>query len=309
MNFLTHLFPTGNEWVFICLQSITKLKRRLSKQVLYDAFQEANAHKFLGGSIITTILSIQGLTYSFPESEQPPVFADLSMDIRQGEFVSVIGASGCGKSTLFKTIAGLLEPTHGKIKIHSNSSSSTRLGQIAYMPQQDLLLPWRTVLDNCLLPWEIKPRFSKQQTISHIREMLSRFGLADVERAYPHELSGGMKQRVAFLRTLVAGGGAGLMLLDEPFGALDAMNKREIHRWLLELWDELDQTAMLITHDLEEALLLSDRIYLLSGGVHSELQEIVVDLPRPRHYKMNYEPRFIALREELERRLYASHTF
>ncbi|MNV91131.1 Bicarbonate transport ATP-binding protein CmpC [compost metagenome] len=87
------------------------------------------------------------------------------------------------------------------------------------------------------------------------------------------------------------------------------MTKREIHRWLLELWDELDQTAMLITHDLEEALLLSDRIYLLSGGMYSELQEIVVDLPRPRHYKMNYEPRFIALREELERRLYAAHTF
>ncbi|WHY21728.1 ABC transporter ATP-binding protein [Paenibacillus sp. G2S3] len=231
------------------------------------------------------------------------------MDISQGEFVSVIGASGCGKSTLFKTIAGLLEPTHGKIMIPSSPSASNRLGQIAYMPQQDLLLPWRTVLDNCLLPWEIKPRSNKQQTISHIREMLSRFGLADVEKAYPHELSGGMKQRVAFLRTLVAGAGGRLILLDEPFGALDAMTKREMHRWLLELWDELSQTVMLITHDLEEALLLSDRIYLLSGGVHSELQEIIVDLPRPRHYKMNYELRFIALREELERRMYATHTF
>ncbi|MEK5254289.1 ABC transporter ATP-binding protein [Paenibacillus sp. FSL F4-0125] len=232
------------------------------------------------------------------------------MDIKQGEFVAVIGASGCGKSTLFKTIAGLLEPTHGKIMIHSGRpAASTRLGQIAYMPQQDLLLPWRTVLDNCLLPWEIKPRSTKQQTISHIRDLLSRFGLVDVEKAYPHELSGGMKQRVAFLRTLVAGGGGSLMLLDEPFGALDAMTKREIHRWLLELWDELNQTVMLITHDLEEALLLSDRIYLMSGGAHSELQEIVVDLPRPRHYKMNYEPRFTALREELERRLYAAHAF
>lgn len=177
------------------------------------------------------------------------------------------------------------------------------------MPQQDLLLPWRTVLDNCLLPWEIKPRFSKQKTITQIREMLARFGLTDVEKAYPHELSGGMKQRVAFLRTLVAGGGSGLMLLDEPFGALDAMTKREIHRWLLELWGELNQTIMLITHDLEEALLLSDRIYLLSGGTHSELQEIIVDLPKPRHYKMNYEPRFIALRAELERRLHATYTF
>ncbi|MEK8206621.1 ABC transporter ATP-binding protein [Paenibacillus sp. FSL L8-0696] len=231
------------------------------------------------------------------------------MDIRQGEFVSVVGVSGCGKSTFFKTIAGLLEPTHGKIKLSTHPSTASRLGQIAYMPQQDLLLPWRTVLDNCLLPWEIKPRFSKQDTITQIREMLTRFGLADVEKAYPHELSGGMKQRVAFLRTLVAGGGSGLMLLDEPFGALDAMTKREIHRWLLELWGELNQTIMLITHDLEEALLLSDRIYLLSGGAHSELQEIVVDLPRPRHYKMNYEPRFIALREELERRLHATYTF
>ncbi|MNO41945.1 Bicarbonate transport ATP-binding protein CmpD [compost metagenome] len=231
------------------------------------------------------------------------------MEIRQREFVSVIGASGCGKSTLFKIIAGLLEPAHGKITIHTNRSASTRLGQIAYMPQQDLLLPWRTVLENCLLPWEVKPKFSKPQTISHIREMLSRFGLADVEKAYPHELSGGMKQRVAFLRTLVASGGDGLMLLDEPFGALDAMTKREIHRWLLELWDERSQTVMLITHDLEEALLLSDRIYLLSGGANSELQEIVVDLPSPRHYKMNYEPQFITLREELERRLYVAHTF
>ncbi|OMD72042.1 ABC transporter ATP-binding protein [Paenibacillus odorifer] len=259
--------------------------------------------------MITTILSIQGLTYSFPETEQPPVFAKLSMDIRQGEFVSVVGASGCGKSTFFKTVAGLLEPTHGKIKLPTLPSTASRLGQIAYMPQQDLLLPWRTVLDNCLLPWEIKPRFSKQKTITQIREMLARFGLTDVEKAYPHELSGGMKQRVAFLRTLVAGGGSGLMLLDEPFGALDAMTKREIHRWLLELWGELNQTIMLITHDLEEALLLSDRIYLLSGGTHSELQEIIVDLPKPRHYKMNYEPRFIALRAELERRLHATYTF
>lgn len=231
------------------------------------------------------------------------------MQIEQGEFISVVGASGCGKSTLFKIIAGLIEPMNGEIVIHSSPPNTSRLGQIAYMPQQDLLLPWRTVLDNCLLPWEIKPALSKKETIAHIREMLSRFGLAEVEKAYPHELSGGMKQRVAFLRTLVAEGGSGLMLLDEPFGALDAMTKREIHRWLLELWGELNQTIMLITHDLEEALLLSDRIYLMPGGECSELQEIFVELPRPRHYRMNYEPRFILLREELERRLNATYTF
>jgi putative hydroxymethylpyrimidine transport system ATP-binding protein len=230
------------------------------------------------------------------------------MKIEQGEFVSVIGASGCGKSTLFKTIVGLLEPTHGVIVMHENPSAASRLGHIPYMPQQDLLLPWRTVLGNCLLPWEIQPSYSKNETISHIRDMLARFGLADIEQSYPHELSGGMRQRVAFLRTLVAGGGRGLMLLDEPFGALDAMTKREIHRWLLELWGELNQTMMLITHDLEEALLLSDRIFIMSKGPNGGLEEFSVDLPRARHYKMNYEPRFIALREELERRLYDTQT-
>ncbi len=230
------------------------------------------------------------------------------MNIHQGEFISVIGASGCGKSTLFKTIAGLLEPTHGEIVIHPNPSVSSRLGQVAYMPQQDLLLPWRTVLDNCLLPWEVKPNHSKREMISHIRVLLTQFGLADLETAYPHELSGGMRQRVAFLRTLIAGEGSGLMLLDEPFGALDAMTKREMHRWLLGLWSELNQTVMLITHDLEEALLLSDRIYLMSAGPMGGIQEFSVDLQRPRHNKMNYEPYFIALREELEQRLHDTQT-
>lgn len=262
----------------------------------------------LGGYNISTILSVQGLAYTFPESSQPPVFTDLSMHVERGEFISVVGASGCGKSTLFKIITGLIEPANGEIMLQS-SPSTNRLGQIAYMPQQDLLLPWRTVLDNCLLPWEIKPAYSKKETINIIRDMLSRFGLAEVEKKYPHELSGGMKQRVAFLRTLIAGGRSGLMLLDEPFGALDAITKREIHRWLLSIWGELNQTIMLITHDLEEALLLSDRIYLMPGANQGELQEIIVNFPRPRHYKMNFDPQFILLREELERRLHETYIF
>lgn len=230
------------------------------------------------------------------------------MNIHQGEFISVIGASGCGKSTLFKTIAGLLQPTQGEIVMHANVSASSRLGQIAYMPQQDLLLPWRTVLGNCLLPWEVKPNYSKKEVIFHIRELLKQFGLADLEAAYPHEISGGMRQRVAFLRTLMAGNRSGLMLLDEPFGALDAMTKREIHRWLLELWSELNQTILLITHDLEEALLLSDRIYIMSAGPLGGLEEFSVDLQRPRHTKMTYEPHFTALRADLEQRLHDIQT-
>ncbi|MNC27548.1 Taurine import ATP-binding protein TauB [compost metagenome] len=173
------------------------------------------------------------------------------------------------------------------------------------MPQQDLLLPWRTVLDNCLLPWELKRKGSKTEAIRDIRGMLERFGLAGTEQRYPHELSGGMRQRIAMLRTLAAGNE--LMLLDEPFGALDAITKRGLHRWLLELWGSLEQTVLFITHDLEEALLLSDRIYLMSGGAGGGVQEFLVDLPRPRHYRMNYEPQFVALREDLEQRLYETH--
>lgn len=251
------------------------------------------------------MLTITNLTYSFAATRNP-VFSGLSMTVRQGEFISVVGASGCGKSTLFKIIAGLLEPSGGEITVHGRCSPSTRqrLGQIAYMPQQDLLLPWRTVLDNCLLPWELKQNSSRHEALARIRGMLDRFGLSGKETAYPQELSGGMRQRVALLRTLAAGNE--LLLLDEPFGALDAITKREMHRWLLELWGGLDKSVLFITHDLEEALLLSDRIYLMTGGSGGGLQELIVTLPRPRHYKMNYEPQFVALREDLERRLHES---
>ncbi|WP_019911336.1 ABC transporter ATP-binding protein [Paenibacillus sp. HW567] len=253
----------------------------------------------------TNMISITDLIYSFEASPKAPVFSGISMNVIQGEFISIVGASGCGKSTLFKIIAGLLPHSGGEIRIHGQLSGepSSRLGQVAYMPQQDLL-PWRTVLDNCLLPWELKQIGSKAEAATQIREMLARFGLAGTEAAYPAELSGGMRQRVALLRTLAAGNE--LLLLDEPFGALDAITKRELHRWLLSLWSSLEKTVLFITHDLEEALLLSDRIYLMSGGAGGGLQELAVDLPRPRHYKMNYEPQFVALREDLERRLHES---
>ncbi|RQW13763.1 ABC transporter ATP-binding protein [Paenibacillus rhizophilus] len=255
--------------------------------------------------MIEELLSLRRLSFSFPQ--QKPVFSDLSLTVRKGEFVSIVGASGCGKSTLFKVIAGLLEQTAGEIGLRGSGSGSggNRLGLKAYMPQQDLLLPWRTVLDNCLLPLEIKGRAGKDKK-SVVQDMLKRFGLAGYELAYPHELSGGMRQRAAFLRTLMSGGE--LMLLDEPFGALDAMTKRDMHRWLLELWGDLGRTVMFITHDLEEAILLSDRIFLMPSGSGGSLQEMNVELPRPRRLEMNYEPGFVSLRAELERRLYETRT-
>ncbi|MFF2015901.1 ABC transporter ATP-binding protein [Paenibacillus sp. NPDC058177] len=251
---------------------------------------------------ITEIISVHNLSYAYAKSADAPVLSDISLAVHQGEFVSVVGTSGCGKSTLFKIIAGLLEPSSGDLRLHGVSATAKRLGQVAYMPQQDLLLPWRTVLENCLLPWEIKRSRSKAEVTSQVIELLERLGLAGIENSFPDELSGGMRQRVAFLRTLITGGD--LLLLDEPFGALDHMTKREMHSWLLEILDELDKTILFITHDLEEAVLLSDRIYLLPGRAGGSVEEILVDLPRPRHSKMNYEPRFIELRAELERKLY-----
>ncbi|MDF9842991.1 MULTISPECIES: ABC transporter ATP-binding protein [unclassified Paenibacillus] len=249
------------------------------------------------------MLSITNLSYSYGAGSGRPVIQGLSMNVQQGEFISLVGASGCGKSTLLRIIAGLLEPSSGDISFGGRPStgSAARLGKIGYMPQQDLLLPWRTVLDNCLLAWELKRSGSKEAAVQQIRSLLHSLGLAGTENAYPEELSGGMRQRIALARTLSAG--SELLLLDEPFGALDALTKRGLHRWLLQLWSSLGRTVLFITHDLEEALLLSDRICLMHSG---SLQEIAVPLPRPRHGELIYQPQFMQLREELERRLYES---
>jgi putative hydroxymethylpyrimidine transport system ATP-binding protein len=241
------------------------------------------------------MLSIKELTYAFEGTI--PIFESISMDVLPGEFVSVIGASGSGKSTLFRLITGLLEPYQGEIQIDGQYSGK-RLGKVGYMPQKDLLLPWRTVLDNVLLPIEVSKE-NKLRKLPEIREWLARFGLAEYEKAYPHELSGGMKQRVAFLRTLMTG--RDLLLLDEPFGALDSMTKRNMHSWLLGLWGELQKTVLFITHDLEEALLLSDRIYLLTSSGRQMVQEVKVNLPRPRSSQQIYQAEFMAMRKELER--------
>ncbi|QCJ45176.1 ABC transporter ATP-binding protein [Bacillus sp. S3] len=238
------------------------------------------------------MLAIDELTYAFDPAR--PIFQKISLKVKPGEFVSVIGASGSGKSTLFKLIAGLIEPGAGEIRIHGENPGN-RLGKVGYMPQKDLLIPWRSVLDNCFLPLEIAKE-NKQQRMPEIREWLERFGLAAVEQAYPDELSGGMRQRAAFLRTLMTG--KDLLLLDEPFGALDSLTKRTMHSWLLGLWGELQKTVLFITHDLEEAILLSDRIYLLG---QETLHEFKVSLPRPRNAEIIYQSELIMLRKELER--------
>lgn len=238
-------------------------------------------------------VSLQNVTFAF-EKNEVPIISKLNMEIRQGEFVSIIGRSGTGKSTIFKLITGLLTPDEGCILINRVQVSS---GDVGFMPQKDLLLPWRTILQNVMLAAEIQKgvTLSKEDAIAWIE----RVGLKDYVNAYPKELSGGMRQRAAFLRALL--GGKDVLLLDEPFGALDTFTKKEMQSWLLSIWQELKKTVLFITHDLEEAILLSDRIIILHQD--KSIEDIGVDLPRPRSSEMLFTDAGLALRRELERKI------
>lgn len=204
--------------------------------------------------------------------------ADVSLTARPGEFVTIIGPSGSGKSTLFNLITGLTEPDSGEVYIDGELVVG-RTGTVGLMPQRDLLLPWRTVLNNVILGPEIDG-VSKREARRRAREMLPLFGLAGFENAYPDTLSGGMRQRAALLRTFLTG--RSILLLDEPFGALDALTRRELQRWLLEMWRRFDKTILFITHDVEEAVYLADRVLVFSARPGRISKVLTVDLPRPR---------------------------
>jgi ABC-type nitrate/sulfonate/bicarbonate transport system ATPase subunit len=220
---------------------------------------------------------------------------DVSFKVMPGEFVTIIGASGSGKSTLFNLCVGLLEPDDGEILIDGEKPEN-RAGMVGYMPQRDLLLPWRSVLDNVLIPLEIQgipERESRQKAM----DMLPHFGLETFENEYPSALSGGMRQRAALLRTWLTG--RSTMLLDEPFGALDALTRKELQNWLLRVWQEFGRTVMFITHDVEEAVYLADRVIVLSARPGKIKRELKIDLPRPRRHRMIAEPAFGKLIREL----------
>ncbi|MDQ0229415.1 ABC transporter ATP-binding protein [Metabacillus malikii] len=215
-----------------------------------------------------------------------PILQDFNFQINEGEFVTIIGPSGSGKSTLFKLITGLAQPNEGDIFLR-NQLQAKRLGHVGYMPQQDLLLPWRTIIENAALPLEIKG-MRKQDAYQQIQLLLQEFGLTGVENCYPHELSGGMRQRVSFLRTILSG--ASILLLDEPFSALDAITKISMQEWLLAQWQKRSETILFITHDVNEALFLSDRIFIFIDKPTSYLEEVNVPLSRPRVLKDLDEP-------------------
>lgn len=219
----------------------------------------------------------------------------IDMTVAQGEFVTLIGPSGCGKSTLFNIIAGIDEPSAGTIAIDGDERAQ-RAGKSGYMLQQPLLLPWRTVEENVMLGLDIRhvPRKQAQQ---EAHELLKRFGLAEFAQGYPSTLSGGMKQRVALLRTVLFN--HSFLLLDEPFGALDALTRLSLQMWLLDLWQSFHSSVLFITHDVREAILLSDRIYVLSARPARILRIVEVDLPRPRLQEHLALERAVALEQEL----------
>ncbi len=232
----------------------------------------------------------------FPTSEGPlPVLEEVDLFAREGEFVTLIGPSGCGKSTLLNIVAGLADPTSGAIRIDGHPATH-RIGSVGYMPQKDLLMPWRTVLDNTLLGLELQgvPREVARKKALALFEL---FGLKSFENAYPATLSGGMRQRAAFLRTVLTD--RPIMLLDEPFGALDALTRSSMQEWLLQLWDNLHKTILFITHDVDEAVLLSDRVYVLTARPGRVKLVLEIDLPRPRRYEMVTSSRFTELKQQL----------
>ncbi|WP_270171172.1 ABC transporter ATP-binding protein [Paenibacillus sp. SYP-B4298] len=248
-----------------------------------------------------TSLAVHSLSYAFKGG--PALFDSLSFEVLAGEFVALLAPSGVGKTTLFRLLAGLLEPQAGSIVLAGEDgdgdnavTSKRQVRRIGYMPQRDCLMPWRSVIDNAALGLELAgvPRREARRQVS---ELLPSFGLEGAGDKRPHELSGGMRQRVSFLRSLLSGGDP--LLLDEPFSALDAMTRTGMQEWLLQIWEQHRKTVLFITHDVDEALLLSDRVLVASASPISRLSEFVVDVPRPRTYSAVLEPSFLQLKRAI----------
>lgn len=235
------------------------------------------------------ILQFHNVSFHYDEK---PIINELNASIQDKEFVSIIGPSGCGKSTLFRLITGLEEASTGQIELTETKKSHS----VGYMPQKDMLLPWRTIIENAALPLECQGVQKKEAQVK-AKELLHKFGLQGYEKKYPKDLSGGMRQRVSFIRTLLTGGE--ILLLDEPFSALDALTKASLQEWLFEQWKEWEKTILFITHDVEEALFLSNRILVVENQPIATLTERIVPLDRNRTRKDLYKPEVLALKEEI----------
>jgi NitT/TauT family transport system ATP-binding protein len=238
--------------------------------------------------------------YRSRDGSEVEALRDVSFTVGRGEFVSIVGQSGCGKSSLLKILAGLLSKSSGAISIEDRELAGPR-SDIGLMFQKPLLLEWRRVLDNVLLPVEIY-RLDRKEYEEKARRLLGTAGLADFLTKYPFELSGGMQQRVALCRALVAE--PSLLLMDEPFGALDTLTRQKMGFELLRLWEEWKSTVLFVTHDVDEAVMLSDRVLVMSSRPGTVLGSFTVDLPRPRQIFIKDTAEFIQISSRIRRCLW-----
>lgn len=240
------------------------------------------------------MLKFENVSFTY-KGDSAPTLKNISFSAEDKSFVSIIGASGSGKTTIFRLLNALETPDSGKISMNGADIDGTNR-MAGYMPQQDLLFPWRTALQNVALPMQVKhlPKGEREQ---RAHEMLKQVGLDEYAAKYPRELSGGMRQRVSFARTLCTG--ADLLLLDEPFSALDSITRSSLQEWLYSQWQSLNKTILFITHDVDEAVFLSEKILVLTGKPVDTIKEYEVPLPKERTREMLYDKKAEELKEEL----------
>jgi len=248
---------------------------------------------------LTEKIRLRGVSKHFgADTRRVAALEGVDLAVQSGEFVTVVGPSGCGKSTLFSIMVGLISPDDGaELYIDGKRQAADHLlGRVAFMPQRDMLMPWRTVLDNAILAAEIDgvPRAEARR---RALAALDQFGLGGFERHYPQQLSGGMRQRVALMRTFLFD--RDIMLLDEPFGALDALTRTMMQRWLLDVWSKFKRTVLFITHDIDEAIYLGDRVVVMSARPGHIKMEVDVPIARPRSPSVLTSPEFVELKRRL----------
>lgn len=237
-------------------------------------------------------LTVRNVSVSFDENK---IIEDISIELNKGEIVGLLGVSGAGKTTLFNVVSGLLNPDSGKVYLDDEDITGVA-GKVSYMLQKDLLLPFKTVVDNVALPLIVKGE-KKKKAREIAAAYFKEFGLDGTQKKYPHQLSGGMRQRAALLRTYLFSNE--IALLDEPFSALDTITKSGMHKWYLEVMERIKLSTLFITHDIDEAILLSDRIYIMTGKPGKISHEIVIKEPKPRRKEFNVSNEFLEYKREI----------
>ncbi|MBD8979487.1 MAG: ABC transporter ATP-binding protein [Clostridiales bacterium] len=238
------------------------------------------------------ILKAQNISKSFGEKQ---VLSDVNITLNKGEIVSLLGVSGAGKTTLFNILSGIYKADTGNVYLNSEDITG-KPGKVSYMLQKDLLFPYRKVIDNVCLPLIINGA-KKKEAREKALPLFKVFDIEGTEFKYPDQLSGGMRQRAALLRTYLSSNG--VALLDEPFSALDTITRTKIHKWYLDVMGQIDLSTVFITHDIDEAIILSDRIYILSGTPGTIANEIVIDEKKPRRDDFNLTDEFLAYKRKI----------